>query len=141
VKRLKLLAETTGAPIPSAEVLKRLATALSGFTEKAIDTACFSLEAAPPAEYRRLPTPHELTVACQNAIYVEVKQSRWCGRCQMGMIRGSDGQIRRCECACATCDNSGWTTEVQAVQRMPYKEARFALRCPQGCRVTGSEAA
>ena len=69
VKRLKVLAEVIGVQVPSADALGRLAGTLSGFSEAVIDSACRGLEDAPQGDFRRLPTPHELTQACQRAAY------------------------------------------------------------------------
>ena len=143
MKRLKLVAEVIGAPVPSAEALKRLASAIKGFSEELIDRACYQFEGAPQGEYKRLPTPAELTKACQEAAArtTQVAQTRWCGRCELGHIRGSDREIHRCECNCEMCDNSGFVAEMQAVAGMPYKRAVFAKRCPKGCRVASGAAA
>jgi hypothetical protein len=70
VKRLKVLAEVTGAQVPSGDALARLGETLSGFSEAIIDGACRTLEDAPQGEYRRMPTPDELVRACQAAARV-----------------------------------------------------------------------
>lgn len=68
VKRLKVTAELIGVQVPSGEALKRLAETLGGFSEVVIDTACRSLEDSPQQDmYRKMPTPDELTKACQSA--------------------------------------------------------------------------
>lgn len=139
MKRLKLVAEAIGAPVPSAEALRRLAGALSGFPESVIDSACYRLEDAPQGDFRRLPTPHELKAACEEAAQARTPEntSRWCGRCVMGSIRGSDGEIRNCECNCTDCGNSGFALQKRIVKG--YKAAiSFAMLCPNGCRKAGT---
>ena len=135
--RLKLLAELIGVTLPSTDALKGLGAAVSCFSDEVIDKACQELQDVPQGNFRRMPTPYELIEACRNA---SIKKTRWCGRCTKGNLRGSDGVIRRCECCCTLCDNSGWTVEARKVPRMPYAEANFAVRCPNGCRVTSTDA-
>lgn len=127
--------------MPSPEALAALATALSGFSDDVLDRACAGLEQKAIDAYEpRMPTLSTLESACRAAASGQ-KRTRWCGRCRMGLVRGSDGEIRYCPCDCALCHNSGWTTERRDVPKMPYAKASYAVRCPHGCAVTGSEAA
>jgi hypothetical protein len=139
MKRLRVLAETIQAPLPSAEALKRLALCVMRFPESVIEQACEKLENTAQGDYKRLPTPHELQKACEESRGQAVKVTRWCGRCTLGMIRRGK-EWEHCECNCPICDNSGWTQEMRAVAGFPYKEAPYAIRCPKGCR-KGTEAA
>jgi len=112
------------------------ANALSGFTEAVIDQACQSLEHATRGEYEpAMPSMAKLEEACREAMREKKAVTRYCGRCSDGCIRHSDGVIRRCECACLLCDNSGFVSEWRPVKNLPYEQALFAKRCPNGCKV------
>lgn len=138
-----MLAEVIQAPLPSAEALKNLARSVSRFPESVIETACQKLENAPQGEYRRLPTPHEFKKACEESQVGEVKQSRWCGRCTLGLVR-SGGEWVRCHCNCELCENGGWEVVTSSGEhfdsRIHARQTSYARRCPKGCGA-GLEAA
>jgi hypothetical protein len=146
VKRLKTMADVTQTPLQSSDVLTRLAGSISRFSQEVIDSAMTTLEDAPQGDFRRLPTPHELVTACQNAANAKtaVRETRWCGRCTYGVIQ-SGREFVRCECDCAFCNNSGFVVVKKNGElydsRVDWREDVYAKRCPNGCRATGSEAA
>lgn len=141
-RRILTMAELRGAPVPSSDAQIAYASALSGFSEATIEAACQRVENTVRGDYEpAMPPLAKLEEVCREITKARQAVTRWCGRCTLGCIRGSDNVIRRCECSCTLCENSGWIVKVKPVFGMPYKEANFASRCPKGCRVTGSEAA
>jgi len=116
-----------------------LAQAIARFSDEVIDSACSTLESLPQGEYRRLPTPYELVKACEAENRPTVRETKYCGRCTDGRIRGSDNEWRRCECECVLCENTGFVIEQRAVPRYTGTIG-FAKRCPNGCKVYSSAA-
>jgi hypothetical protein len=108
------MAEMIGVQPPSAEGLRRLAGAIGGFSQEAIDQGCKAIEDAPQPEFRRMPTLNELEGACRNAAQAKRERPQFCNICE-----------------------NGWVTErrnVPAYRNLPGGESTsYVRRCPNGC--------
>lgn len=127
---LVILAELRGAPLPSDDAQNAIASAVDGFDEAAILKGLETLGTAPIGPFdSKMPPLSAIVDACRrSAADLKTENSRWCGRCNMGMVK-VQGEWVRCRCNCPDCENSGWVTEMRAIFGFPYKQASFAVKC------------
>lgn len=132
-RSMALMCELRQAPLPSEQALRAISSALAGFPEAVIEQGLQSLSERPMGEYEpRMPILQAMIESCRNTAQKSIA-GRWCGRCQYGVIRGSDGQVNRCPCSCYKCNNSGMMAVTKSGELYDYLrhegQTRFVRRC------------
>lgn len=124
-----LMAELRGAQLPSKAALDVLAAKIASFSDDVIDQACTELEGQAIGAYdAKMPVPDTILAHCRR---IERDRSasvrtKFCGRCDEGVVRGRSGECTYCQCHCRLCANSGMMVVVTATGNL-YNSVTDAL--------------